>query len=344
MYRVIDANINRVSEGLRVVEDYMRFKKNNKKVAREIREMRHQVRKLFQDKLLIHMRDSEGDVGKDISHNSRIDIKTSESELLTANIKRAQEGLRVIEEHLKIMGFYDISKSYEKLRYQSYDIEKKINKKMYPADEHIYLILGEDFSNGRSNLEVADLALQSGVRIIQYREKDKPKREKLEECKAIQTLVNQYNGFFIINDDIDIAQVIQADGIHLGQDDISIEDARKIVGDMCIGVSTHTIAEARLAVLESADYIGVGPIFPTQTKKDVVSSKGIEFLKEVSEEINIPYVAIGGIKRNRLESIKPYINQIAMISEICGAEDIKTIIKQIKGELNHELYNTNGCC
>ncbi|MBI9013579.1 MAG: thiamine phosphate synthase [Clostridiales bacterium] len=344
MYRIIDANINRVSEGLRVVEDYMRFKKNNKLVATELREMRHQVRKLFQDRLLIHMRDSIRDVGNEISYNSRLDFKTSESELLTANIKRAQEGLRVIEEHLKIMGFYDISKSYEKLRYHSYDLEKKIVKKMYPSDEHIYLILGEEFSNGRSNFEVAKQALESGVRIIQYREKSKSKREKLEECKAIQILVNRYDGFFIINDDIDIAQIIQADGIHLGQDDMSIKDARKIVGDMCIGVSTHTIGEARLAVLESADYIGVGPIFLTQTKKNVVASKGVEFLKEVSDEIKIPYVAIGGIKINRLESIKPYINQIAMISEICSAEDIKGIIEQIRGELNHELYNTNGCC
>lgn len=343
MHRIIDANLNRISEGLRVLEDYSRFKKNDKILSSEIRQMRHAVRKLFSSEEMILKRDSIRDVGIEISQTSTLDKKASEKELIAANAKRVQEGLRVVEEYLKIMGQYDISKSYEKLRYQSYSLEQRLIRKRYPSEETIYLILGEDFSMGKSNIDVAKEALNSGVKIIQYREKNKSKREKLEECIKLQLLVNAYGGFFIVNDDIDIALLMHADGIHLGQDDMTVYNARKLVGDMCIGVSTHTIEEARAAVLETADYIGVGPIFMTQTKKNVVTSKGIEFLKEVSEEINIPYVAIGGIKISKLESIRPYMNQIAMISEICGSEDINHTINQIKGVINNELFNSNGC-
>jgi len=333
MYRIIDANINRVSEGLRVLEDYARFNKNNKSLSSEIRTLRHGVRKTFDETLLITSRDTTRDVGIQTTKENCLDKKTSLDALLKANIKRVQEGLRVIEENLKLLGYDKQSKTYESFRYQSYTIEQKLINKAYPKDETIYLILGEDFSAGRSNYEVAEQALKSGVKIIQYREKNKSKQVKLEECRMLKVLIDSYDGFFIVNDDIDIAILIQADGIHLGQDDMHILEARKLVGNMCIGVSTHTIEEARQAVLDQADYIGVGPMFKTNTKKDVVTSKGIEFLEEVSKEIDLPYVAIGGIKLSRIQSIKPYMNQIAMISEICGSEDINETINQIKGEI-----------
>lgn len=333
MYRIIDANINRVSEGLRVLEDHARFDKNNKDLSSEIRTLRHHVRKTFDENTLIKNRDTIRDVGIETSKENNLDKKTSISALLKANIKRVQEGLRVIEENLKVMGYDQISKSYESFRYQSYRLEQKLFRKDYPKDEKIYLILGEEFSAGRSNLDVAEQALNSGVKIIQYREKHKSKRDKLEECRLLKSLIETYDGFFIVNDDIDIALLVEADGVHLGQDDMHISEARKIVGNMCIGVSTHTIEEARQAVLDQADYIGVGPMFKTDTKKDLVASKGITFLQEVSKEIEIPYVAIGGIKISRIQSIKPYMNQMAMISEICGSEDINKTINQIKGEL-----------
>ncbi len=209
-----------------------------------------------------------------------------------------------------------------------------MNLKVYPKENQIYLILGEKFSKGRSNIEVLEEALKAGVRIIQYREKEKTKSEKIIECTELMKLTHKYNGLFIVNDDIDIAIIIKADGIHLGQEDLPINLAKKIVSNMFIGVSTHNIEQARKAVEEGADYIGCGPMFETSTKENIEPSKGVDFLKEVSEEIKIPFVAIGGIKLSNIKLLKEAkYNQIAMISEIVGSDKIIDKINLIKDEM-----------
>ncbi len=196
----------------------------------------------------------------------------------------------------------------------------------------IYCITDQEHSSGRSNIKVVEEMLEAGIKIIQYREKNKEKLEKLRECKIISEMVKREDGIFIVNDDIDIAILSKADGIHIGQDDLPIEDARSLVGDkMIIGVSTHNINQARKAKKNGADYIGVGPIFKTFTKKNVCDPVGIKYMKEVIDTIDILFVAIGGIKENNIKKIREAGAEcICLVTEITEADDIKGKIKKLK--------------
>ena len=333
-YRIIDANINRVSEGIRVLEDISRFILENTETTEQLRELRHNVRKSFLDERLIVERDSIHDIGYEISSNNKLDQKNSIEEVIMANFKRIQEGLRSIEEALKVLGNYSISKKFESMRYKSYQIEKDflIKKQMFDTD--IYGITGEMFSCGRDTISVVKEMIDAHIKVIQYREKNKSKKDKYNDCKAIRQLTREQKVVFIVNDDVDIAIAVDADGVHIGQDDMPISQVRKIVGSKIIGCSTHNRQQALVAVINGADYIGVGPVFETQTKQNVEKSEGLDYLKWVSENIKIPHVAIGGINSSNIEQV--YNNGgkcVAMISEIVGAKDIKGKVKEIRALL-----------
>lgn len=334
IHRLIDANINRASEGFRVLEDIARFVLEKKSLAKDIREARHMVRKTFKNSSLLKARDSQNDIGFNISQSSSIDVKESIDDLIDANFKRIQEALRSIEETLKILGFSNESKIYESLRFKSYSLEKEFRQRKSLPKTDIYGILGEEFSNGRSNLEVTKEMITAGIKIIQYREKDKNKSEKFMDCKSIREVTKNNNVIFIVNDDIDIALAVKADGVHIGQKDIPIEEVKKLARNMIIGLSTHNKDQALEAVEKGADYIGVGSIFHTSTKKDVEKSDGLKFLKWVSENISIPHVAIGGIKESNIAEVKNHGGQyFAMISELVGAEDMDKKVKSILKKL-----------
>ena len=144
---------------------------------------------------------------------------------------------------MKILEYYQESKIYEKLRFSVYSLEKKVFIKALPRTD-IYGITGERFSKGRTNIEVVKDMINAGIKIIQYREKDKSKREKYEDCVVIRQLTKKEDVNFIVNDDIDIAILTQADGIHIGQDDIPIEEVKRIAPNMIIGLSTHNKGQA----------------------------------------------------------------------------------------------------
>lgn len=334
IYRLIDANINRVSEGLRTLEDISRFIFEKESLSKDIRQMRHMVRKSFKNPNLISFRDSQNDIGLNISQGSKLDSKEDIWDLVHANFKRIQEGLRSIEEALKVIGYLNESKTYETLRFKAYDIEKRfrlINSLPYTD---IYGILGEEFSCGRSNIEITKEMIKAGIKIIQYREKNKQKLDKLKDCQAIRKITKENEITFIVNDDIDIALAVKADGIHIGQEDIPIEIVKSIAGNMIIGLSTHNKNQALEAVEKGADYLGVGPIFNTSTKKNVEKSDGLSFLKWVSENISIPYVAIGGIKESNVAEVKRFGGKyFAMISELVGADDIEQKVTNIRKNL-----------
>ena len=333
-YRIIDANINRVSEGLRVIEDIERFIFEKREIAKEIREVRHLVRKSFQSSKLIQNRSSNTDIGFQISQQSTLDKKEDIETLLISNFKRVEEGLRSIEECLKISGYYQESKLYEQMRFKVYDLEKKVFSNVLPQTD-IYGITGEKFSKGRSNIEVAKDMIDAGVKIIQYREKDKSKREKYEDCLVIRQLTKKANVTFIVNDDIDIAILTQADAIHIGQGDMPIEKVKEIAPDKIIGLSTRNREQAIDAVKVGANYIGVGPIFNTSTKEDTEHCEGLNYLKWVSENISIPNVAIGGITEENIASVKECGGQYyAMISELTSADSMSAKVKSIRKILN----------
>lgn len=207
------------------------------------------------------------------------------------------------------------------------DIKKRRESLKKIFDNMIYALTGSEFSLGRDNITVVSSMLEAGIKIVQYREKDKYKKEKYEECLKIRELTRKYNALFIVNDDLDIAISTEADGLHIGQDDLPIEAVRNIVGDsLIVGLSTHSIEQANSAYKKDVDYIGVGPIFTTKTKKDVCSAVGLEYLDYVVKNIDMPFVAIGGIKMQNIEEVIEHkAKTIAMITEIVGASDIKKI-------------------
>jgi thiamine-phosphate pyrophosphorylase len=203
-------------------------------------------------------------------------------------------------------------------------------KRTLPAG--IYALTSELHSQGRSNIEVSREILASGVAILQYREKAKKVREMYEECLVLRAMTQQAGALFIINDHLDLALAVGADGVHIGQDDLPLSKVRELLGpDLLIGVSTHSPAQAQAAVNGGADYIGVGPLFTTHTKIDVCDPVGLNYLDYVIKNLAIPFVAIGGIKEHNLaEVIKTGARTVAFVTEIVGSPDIPGKIKSLQ--------------
>ncbi|WP_203529417.1 thiamine phosphate synthase [Pseudodesulfovibrio sp. JC047] len=199
----------------------------------------------------------------------------------------------------------------------------------------IYCLTGEKFSLGRSNIEVVRDMLDSGIKLVQYREKEKKMGAKYEECQAIRAMTREAGAAFIVNDDIELAILVGADGVHIGQEDLPLEVVRQLVGDdMAIGLSTHTPEQARDAVRRGADYLGVGPIFKTYTKDDVVDPVGFEYLDYVVNHVDIPFVAIGGIKEHNIgEVIRRGASCVALVTEIVGQENINEKVNALRHEI-----------
>lgn len=197
----------------------------------------------------------------------------------------------------------------------------------------IYGITAEKFSRGRTNIEVVEAMLRAGVRIIQYREKHKEKsiRSMYEECLKLREITRNHNALFIINDFVDLALLVDADGVHVGQDDLPVPAVRQLVGDKIIGLSTHSPEQAKQAMELGADYIGVGPIFETRTKDDVCEPVGLDYLDYVTSHFTIPFVAIGGIKTHNIEEVSRHgAKTICLVTEIVGAEDIPATVGQLQ--------------
>lgn len=198
----------------------------------------------------------------------------------------------------------------------------------------LYGITADNFSNGKSNYQCVEEMIKGGIKIIQYRDKRKSSGEKVEEAKAIRELCRKNNVLFIMNDNVAIAMLVDADGVHVGQDDMKPDDVRKLIGtNKIIGLSTHSEEQGMAAYNnENVDYIGVGPIFPTTTKD--TAPVGLEYLEFAVKNLHMPFVAIGGIKDYNInEIINRGAQRICLVSDIVGAENIyKKII-----DLNNKI-------
>lgn len=209
--------------------------------------------------------------------------------------------------------------------------DRCLGRKQLPRG--IYGILGEKFSLGRSNVEVAAMMVDAGIDVLQYREKvqDKSFRQMLAECGHIRKITADARVPFIVNDHLGIAMMVGADGIHQGQDDLPVKKVREIVPRMMIGCSTHSPEQAEKALSDGADYIGVGPVFTTSTKEDVCDAVGLGYLEYVVKTHDIPFVAIGGIKRHNLgEVIARGARTVCLVTEIISARNIADRIKEIR--------------
>jgi thiamine-phosphate pyrophosphorylase len=202
---------------------------------------------------------------------------------------------------------------------------------------NLYFIMGTVNLAGRDPLHVLEEALKGGVTSFQLREKGPGALtgDKLKELAlGCKQLCEQYGVPFFINDDVDLAIEIGADGVHLGQEDGDIDAVREKVGaDMLIGVSTHNLAEALAAVDAGADYIGLGPVYETETKLDTRPAIGAEMIREVTSLLpGLPVVGIGGISERRAGAvIKAGASGVAVVSAISGEEDYKEAASRLKG-------------
>lgn len=330
LYRMMDANADRAAEALRVVGDIARFILNDDRLAEALRSMRgehwnllRQVPGLQQKGL--ENRDSIGDVGRQFAAAKHQDVLN----LTRSNMHRAQESFRCMEELMRTLA-PELVSSFAQLRYRCYDIEPP----MLAALQHwslkeklnfgLYVVLGREFSGGRDFYEVAEKAIAGGAGAIQLRDKEMPKREFLQWAYRLRDLTREHQVTFIINDHIDIAQAVDADGVHLGQDDFPIREARRVLGPhVIVGASTHNVEEARDAVEDGATYINIGPVFPTQTKKGVVNPVGPDLITQVTSVVKHPFTVMGGIKIHNVDEVlKRGAQRVAVVTAVVGEEDI----------------------
>lgn len=336
-FRIIDANLNRATEGLRNIEEYTRFILNNKNLSKKLKNLRHQIAQFFEKDYenLINSRNVVNDVGVDIQNITK---ETNNSNVLRANIKRTQQALRVLNEY----GTLD-----DKYRYEMYEIEKEIMnliniekktniKSALLNNKNIYLITSQNDMDDSEFIDRIALILNAGVKLIQYREKNKTAKEMINIAKKLRQLCSMYDALLIINDRIDIAKIVDADGVHLGQDDIDINSARKLLGeDKIIGISTHKPDDAIIAQENNADYIGVGPVFKTPTKP-TTTPVGLEYVKWVSQNIKIPFYAIGSIDETNVnEVINAGATRVAAIRALMNASDINKTVSKFNEVLNN---------
>ena len=194
----------------------------------------------------------------------------------------------------------------------------------------LYAILDPEQTKGRATETVLRELLEGGIKLLQLRAKVMPAGDFLQLARVTRRLTRSYDCSLIVNDRVDIALACEADGVHLGQEDLPLHAARKLMGDKMIGVSTHEVEQAREAEDGGADYIGFGPMFGTTTKATGYSARGLAMLRQVREAVSIPIVAIGGItEANVAEVWQAGADSAAIISDLLGADDIADKVKRI---------------
>ena len=198
----------------------------------------------------------------------------------------------------------------------------------------LYVIVDRATAGTRDLAELASAAIRGGANVIQLRDKTAPTRQLLDDASRVRTVTRNAGIPLIINDRADVAHAAGADGVHLGQDDLPIAAARAILGpDRLIGKSTHTLEQAIAAELDGADYIGVGPIFPTPTKPDA-PSVGIDLIRQVALRAHIPIVGIGGLDATNLQQVLlAGAGCVAVVRAVCGADNPQEATAMLKERL-----------
>lgn len=334
VYRTIDAASNRAREGLRVVEDFVRFTLSDRFLNEELKACRHKLAEALQHldpEALVRCRDTRGDMGTSVSTPTEHSRQSMES-VVIANLKRVQEALRTLEEFAKLVpNTSSMSRIIEQIRYRSYTVEKAVRTTIRSnqtfAGRSLYLLLTESICQNPWQDVVTD-ALAAGVDIIQLREKSLPDSEVVRRGKWLKQQTAAAGAMFIMNDRPDLAVAASADGVHVGQEETSVANARQILGPgACIGVSTHSLQQAREAVLNGADYLGVGPVFPSKTKS-FKEFAGTGCVTQVSEHTSLPWFAIGGIQPQTISDVvSAGAKRIAVSGSICGTSNVNAAVK-----------------
>lgn len=333
-YRILDANLNRAREAVRVIEDYCRFLRNDAALSRELKQIRHDLGKaatLLPAAALLANRDVQADVGTTISTTDEL-TRSSPEHVVAANSKRLQEALRSLEEFGKLVS-PEFAIVCERLRYRAYKIEPAVvHPSSRPSLENrrLYMLIG----NRPDMSEVIENALAGGVDMVQLRLKNVSDRDFLASAERVRKIVDRFSALLIINDRPDIAAIAGADGVHLGQDDLPISEARQVVGSgRLIGISTHSPDQLRRAISSGADYVGVGPTFPSSTKS-FDCFPGLDFVRESSALSPIPTFAIGGITIGNLpEVLSSGARRVAVGAAVAEADNPRAAAERFRAML-----------
>jgi thiamine-phosphate pyrophosphorylase len=315
--RILDACFNRAREALRVVEDVARFRHDDAVTARELKEARHaldlRARPYAAD--FLKARDSERDVGRD--SDRPVAAPRTFGEVVAANLKRAQEALRTIEEVAKGR-FPAMAREALRLRFRLYAIEKRMaDPRRRLAAARLYVLL--DPSVTRRPLDrVAREAVAGGADVLQLRQKP---RVDLGLARAIRAAAR--DAIFIVNDRPEIVRASGADGVHLGLEDLDLRKAKRL-GIGIVGATTHSATEARRAVRAGADYLSVGPMFATPLKPHL-PPRGLSYLAAV-KRMGVTFFCIGGITR---ENVRPSFDRVAVCAGVIAARDPQAAARAI---------------
>lgn len=187
----------------------------------------------------------------------------------------------------------------------------------------LYLVIGHEFTNGRSVLDVLAAAADGGVRTVQLREKNLSGRELTLLAEKFRRKCDELGVLMLMNDHVDIALAVGADGVHLGQDDMPLEAARRIAPELILGRSTHSVEQALEAQAQGADYVNLGPVFPTRTKNTPVQPLGLEIIRNTAPKLSIPFSVMGGVKEHNIPQLYNAGARIfAMVTELTQADDV----------------------
>jgi thiamine-phosphate pyrophosphorylase len=336
--RIIDASLNRTGEGLRLLEDIARLSLNDTALTQQLKTMRHDltvVGSAFQQQLL-GARDAEGDVGMDIEVPGKQKARELSSTVM-ANARRVEESLRTLEELAKVPAVASEldSEKYKHARFALYKIEQDLVSKIIRQDKAkrlrgLYVIIDTQVLKGRSHLEVARQAIRGGAKTVQLRDKTTNKKELLSIAQGLKGLCAEHGALFIMNDYLDLAIASGADGLHLGQEDLPVEVARRLLPiDVILGCSVTTLELALVAESKGADYIAVGSMYPTPSKETAVVV-GLDMLRQIRQRVSLPLVAIGGITRDNAAEVRAAgADAVAVIRAVLDADRPEDAAREI---------------
>ena len=335
--QIVDANLDRAREGLRVLEDWARFALGRKDLVKSFKNFR-QILGKHHLKVYKESRNFIIDNSAGLSHPEQFK-RNEASSIISSNAGRVQEALRVIEEFSRDHN-QNLSKISSDIRYEIYNLEialleaesnYSLRKILNENDLYFITLDTENLFEKIKNI------LEGGVKIIQLRFKHGKDSDNLKFAIKVRELCNSFDALFLINDRVDIALACKADGVHLGQDDMDVKSARNILGfSKIIGISANNKFDIKKAIQDGCDYLGIGPVFETTTKKEKVPL-GINTLKSLTKDLSIPWFAIGGIKQESISVLKENnIRKVAIISDLINSKNPKEKAIMIINSLTDE--------
>jgi thiamine-phosphate pyrophosphorylase len=348
LFRILDANLDRAREGLRIIEEWCRFGLNDEATTAQIKHLRQAVARWHTPEIRL-ARDTPGDLGTGLTHPQG-STRSSFAAVLQANFARIQEALRVLEEYGKLHSL-EMAAACKQMRYEIYTLDSQLvgpllrpllkdtslptaafqqryqqllAARTYLVSAPVPGVIDSDW------LGIIEAALKGGIAIVQYREKTADDEERLQMARKMRSLAHQYGALFIVNDRVDIAVAADADGVHLGQHDLPMDIARKILGpDKIIGRSTTNPAELARALAEKADYIGVGPVHETPTKPGKAAS-GDEYVRYAAQHATMPWFTIGGLNADNLgPTLAAGATRVAVVRALMQADNPTEVARSL---------------